>query len=252
VVGPLVAGLLLGTFGMDLRHVFLAAFVPALAAVVVIVAAVREEPRQAGSGPSPGGAPSSWRELTRDYWLLLAAILVFTLGNSTDAFLLLRLAQAGVPTAWIATLWAAHHVVRVVATYLGGRLSDRVGPRPAVLAGWATYAAVYAAFALVDSRAGLVAVFLAYGVYYGLAEPAERAWVANVVPARLRGTAFGFYHGAIGIAALPASLLFGLLWQAIGPLAFAIGGSLSLVAAALLLAPSMRGRTASAEVAAGE
>jgi MFS family permease len=165
----------------------------------------------------------------------LAALLVFTLGNSTDAFLLLRLSDCGVSAAGVALLWSAFHVVKMFSTYACGRASDRLGRRRMVLTGWSVYAAVYFAFAIVGSRTAVIATFLAYGLYYGLAEPVERAWVADLVPPQLRGTAFGLYHGVVGLAALPASLLFGLLWQRLGaPVAFVTGACLALAATVLL------------------
>ncbi len=236
VLGPLVAAVLLNAAGMPLRQVFLLSSIPALFAVLVVVFGVKELARPAVSLDRVGTSIAPWSSLGKDYRRLLLAVAVFTLGNSTDAFLLLRLSGVGVPASGIALLWSAHHVVKMVASYYGGRLSDRVGPRAMILGGWLFYAAVYLLFGGLSSQTWLIVVFLAYGIYFGLAEPSERAWVASLVPADLRGTAFGWYHGVVGLAALPASLVFGLLWQQFGaPLAFMIGGILALVAALLLL-----------------
>lgn len=188
----------------------------------------------------PVPRPPSWRD-----WRLLGpglqrfigARFLFALGNSTDAFLLLRLAEAGLGAAAIAALWSGLHVVKLLATVVGGNLSDRLGRRRLMLAGWGVYAAVYAGFALADSAAVFVALLLVYGLYFGLTEPVERAWVTELGPADLRGTALGAFHAAVGVAALPASLVFGLLWSRFGaPAAFATGAALALAAAALLLA----------------
>jgi len=215
--------------------VFLLAAVPAAVVIVVLLLAVHEPPRTAAAAAFPQAAGD--QPLGRRFRLLLAAVVVFTLGNSTDAFLLLRLADAGITPARVALLWSAFHVVKAVATWLGGRLSDRLGRRPMVAAGWLLYAAVYLAFATVDRPAALVAVFLAYGLYFGLTEPVERAWVVDLAPESRRGTALGFYHGAVGVAALPASVLFGLLWQRFGaPVAFSAGAGAALVATARLRA----------------
>jgi MFS family permease len=213
--------------------VFLLAAVPAAVAIVVLLVATHEPPRTPAVVASPEAAGDE--PLGRRFGLLLGAVVVFTLGNSTDAFLLLRLADAGVTPARVALLWSAFHVVKAVATWLGGRLSDRLGRRPMVTAGWLLYAAVYLAFATVDRPDALIAVFLAYGLYFGLTEPVERAWVVDLAPASRRGTALGFYHGTVGVAALPASVLFGLLWQRFGaPVAFSFGAGAALVAAALV------------------
>ena len=235
VAGPLVAAALLAWAGLSLRTVFLLAAIPAVVVVVVLLAAVHEAPRQTTNASIAADAPAM-RELGRPFLLVLAAVLLFTLGNSTDAFLLLRLADAGVPASGVALVWSAFHAVKMLATYAGGRLSDRWGRRPMVTAGWMVYAAVYLAFAVVDSSPAVIATFLAYGLYFGLTEPVEKAWVADLVPERLRGTAFGLYHGTVGLAALPASLLFGLLWQRFGaPTAFATGAGLAAAASGLLL-----------------
>jgi MFS family permease len=245
VAGPLVAAALLSLPAIGLRGLFLLSALPAALVLVVLVFGVREEPRRApGAGPGPRPVSASWRELGGGFRRLLLALVVFTLGNSTDAFLLLALTGAGVPATGIALLWALHHVVKMTATYLGGRLSDRWGRRSMVVAGWTLYALVYLGFALAPSMVPMIALFLAYGVYFGFTEPVERAWVVDLAPERLRGTALGLYHGAVGIAALPASLLFGILWKLFGAAAaFATGASLAMVAALLLVSvPVGRGR----------
>jgi MFS family permease len=237
VGGPLVAAALLSLAGFSLREVFLLAALPAAAVVLVLLLGVRERPRSLPAEVAPRAAGGSWRELGGGFHRFLLAQVVFTLGNSTDAFLLLALSGAGVPPAWVALLWSLHHVVKMVSTYLGGGLSDRAGRRPLVLGGWAVYGLVYLGFAASPPPALLVALFLAYGIYFGLTEPVEKAWVVELAPARLRGTALGLYHGAIGLGALPASLLFGALWWTLGaPAAFLTGAGLALAAALLLLA----------------
>jgi MFS family permease len=234
VAGPLVAAALLTLGGISLRTVFLLAIIPAVAVVVVLVAWVRETPRS--TSPVPVRIGGAWREIGAPMRVFLAALLLFTLGNSTDAFLLLRLSSIGLPAARVALVWSAFHVVKMIASFAGGRLSDRVGRKPMMIAGWAFYAAVYGAFAVAGTATAVIVTFLAYGLYYGMTEPVERAWVADLVPPHLRGTAFGLYHGVIGFAALPASLLFGLLWQRFGAsVAFFTGSALALVATVLLL-----------------
>ena len=234
VAGPLVAAALLHWGGLSIRQVFLLAAVPAALVILVLTLGVREPAAApAASDASSGTEPG---RLGLPYRRLLLAIVVFTLGNSTDAFLLLRLGEVGLAPPLVAAVWSALHVVKSGTTYLGGRLSDRLGRRPMVIAGWLVYAAVYLAFAVVAAPVALVATFMVYGVHFGLTEPVEKAWVAELAPASLRGRAFGWYHGAIGFAALPASLLFGLLWQAFGSAAaFITGAALALVASGLLL-----------------
>lgn len=235
VLGPLVAAALLNLAGLPLRQVFLLAAVPAVLVLAVLLFALKEPPLPRAESSTARKQLAPWSALGPDYRRLLLAVLVFTLGNSTDAFLLLRLNQAGVATAGIALLWSAHHVVKMAANYLGGRLSDRIGPRRMILTGWIFFAAIYLTFGWLSSAPWLITVFLAYGIYFGLVEPAERAWVASLVPPPLRGTAFGWYHGAIGLAALPASVVFGLVWQQLGAVvAFSAGAAFAALGTLLL------------------
>lgn len=241
VGGPLLAAALLRFEGVSLRHIFLLAAIPA-AVVMIILAAGVKEPR---TNPAPNRKAASlkgdWTELGQPFKWLLLALLVFTLGNSTDAFLLLRLSHAGISASMIALLWSAHHVIKMVATYVGGNLSDRVGRRRMIFSGWLIYAAIYVAFAFLTSPSALITLLLLYGIYFGFTEPSEKAFIADHIPLALRATAFGYYHGVVGLAALPASFLFGLLWSFWGaPVAFLTGAGLALTASMLLLSPPAR------------
>jgi len=165
----------------------------------------------------------------------MAAVVMFTLGNSADAFLLLRLSDQGVSVVWIAILWSMFSLVKMASNLVGGRLSDRVGRKPLVLAGWIFYAVIYLSMGVASSTPILIALFLAYGLYFGLTEPVERAWVASLAPSDLRGSAFGYYNGAVGIGALPASVVFGGIWALFGPTAaFAFGASMAAIAVLIL------------------
>lgn len=233
VLGPLAAAALLAIPGVGLRHVFLLAALPGLASVAILVFGVHEPPRATDTTTPP--PVIRWRSLSPALRRLLLAVGVFALGNSADAFLLLRFSDAGIGAADIALLWAGLHAVKMTATWFGGRASDRLGRRPMIFAGWGLYAAVYLGFGLTTTTGGLIALFLVYGLYYGLTEPVERAWVATLAGPEARGIAFGAYHGVIGLAALPASLLFGALYAGLGAAAaFATGAGLAAVAALLL------------------
>jgi len=234
LAGPVVAAILLG-LGLTLRGVFFVAAIPAAIVILVILVWVRE-PALAPATSRRVTVLHGWRELGGHYWWLMAAILVFTLGNSADAFLLLRLNDAGISAAKVAILWGVLNGVKMVASVIGGQLSDLFGRKRLELGGWAVYAAVYAGMAVFTSLPVLVGLFLFYGVYFGLTEPVERAWVAGLVPERLRGSAFGYYNGAIGLGALPASVLFGGIWVAASPqAAFLFGAAMAAVAALMLL-----------------
>jgi MFS family permease len=240
-VGPLLATALLLGAGLSMRSVFWIAAIPGALAVLTLVAFVREAPRavvvEKDAAPrGPLGSP---------FWKFLAVLLVFTLGNSTDAFLLLRAGQLGVPLWQMPLLWAVLHFVKSAASTPGGALSDRLGRRPLVVGGWMCYAAVYVGFAEATETWHAWALFAAYGVFFGMTEGTEKALVADLVPAARRGTAYGFYNLAIGLAALPASLLFGLVWDGLGAeFAFAMGAALAMVAAAGMVAAVRETRTA--------
>lgn len=228
VIGPLVAAALLD-LGLGLRGVFLAASVPAVAVMAVLFLAVDEPERPAR--PAPTGERGAAAPLGADFRRLMVAAVLFTLGNSTDAFLLLRLSQAGLSMQQVALLWSFHHVVKMAAAYAGGRASDRLSRRALLIAAWLLYAAIYVLFALLSSPAALVATFLAYGLTLGIAEPVQKAWTTDLVPRDRRGTAFGWLNASIGLAALPASALFGLVWHWQGHgVAFGLGAGLAVVA----------------------
>jgi MFS family permease len=237
LIGPLLASAFLFFFPGEYRTVFALAVVPGVVAVIVLFFLPGDG--RAASGPQEPGAPDQGAEvpLSRRFYLTLGVLFVFMLGNSTDAFLLLRLDDAGVAAFWIPLLWSALHVVKASTSTIGGALSDRFGRRAIIAAGWVVFAAVYAGFALADTARTLVPLFLAYGLFFGLTEGPEKALVADLARRGLRGTAFGLYNAAIGVGALGASVLFGLVWSAFGPsAAFSMGAALAIVSIGLLFA----------------
>jgi MFS family permease len=238
VLGPLLAFWMLSGLGLPLREVLLWAALPGALAVVALVLLVRETPRAVSATTSRGtAAPDLRAPLPAGFRRYLLVLLLFTLGNSTDAFLLLRASQLGVAAPLIPLLWAALHVVKAASSAPGGALSDRVGRKPLIVAGWLLYAMVYVMFARATETWHAWALFLVYGVYFGLTEGVEKALVADLVPPARRGAAFGWYNLAIGLGALPASLLFGLLWDRHGaPVAFGVGAALAVAAACGLMA----------------
>ena len=244
VVGPLIAFALLRWEQLPLRTVFLFAALPGVLSVIVLVLGVRETPghARAAGATKKAGVPSLDVSLGRAFWTFLACVLLFTLGNSTDAFLILRANQLGVSVALIPILWAALHVVKSAASVPGGALSDRFGRKPLILAGWAVYAAVYIGFGRATETWHAWALFLAYGTFFGLTEGTQAALIADLVGQARRGTAYGWYYLAVGIGALPASVLFGLIWDRVSPrAAFDVGAGLAFAAALVLLAVRPQG-----------
>jgi MFS family permease len=166
----------------------------------------------------------------------LLVVSLFTLGNASDAFLILRAVDSGVPAAWVPLLWGAFHVVKSSFSTHLGILSDRWGRKQLIVAGWTVYAACYALWGFVEGPFWMVALFLVYGLYSAATEGTELALVADFVPPGMRGTAFGWFHLAVGLSALPASILFGALWATFGPqVAFGVSAGLAIAASALLL-----------------
>lgn len=237
VVGPLLAFALLEGLGINLRTLFLLTAIPGALAVLAVFLGVREEPRRA---PIPEAVPVARQPVRPDlrtrlggrFWAFLGVVFLFTLGNSTDAFLLLRAADLGVPAALVPVLWALLHVVKSLSSTPGGALSDRLGRKPLLLSGWLLYAGVYFALGLADAAWHAWALFAVYGIYFGLTEGVEKALVADLVPAERRGAAFGWYNLALGLGALPAAVLFGVLWDRLGAtVAFSFGAAMALLAA---------------------
>ena len=231
VLGPLIAFAFLRWEGLPLRTVFLLTAIPGALAVLALIFGVREVPRTAPP-KREGEAAGLKAPLGGRFWAYLGVLLLFTLGNSTDAFLLLRASQLKVATSLIPILWALLNLVKALSNTPGGILSDRIGRKPLIAAGWLVYATVYFLFGRASQTWHAWALFAVYGVYFGLTEGVERALVADLVPKNRRGSAFGWYNLAIGVGALPASLLFGALWDRWGSAtAFNFGALLALAAA---------------------
>lgn len=242
VIGPLVGYLLVvllvvnrafPTAG-EFSRIFLVASIPALLAVLVAIFFMRESPVHVQRGSEM--PKLSLRGFDSNFKRFLLVLALFTLSNSSDSFLILRARDAGVSIALIPLLWAAHHGTKVLSSLFGGDLSDRLGRKRLIVSGWVLYAAVYAGFAFATNIASLWVLFLIYGIYFGLAEGAEKALVADLVRPEQRGTAYGLYNLAFGITVFPASLLMGMIWDWKGPAtAFLISALMGATAAVLLL-----------------
>jgi MFS family permease len=239
VVGPALAMLCLGPLGLKLPMVFLLAAIPGAIAMLALLFGVRESPRDPARAPAPApeAAIAPRTPALRVYLICLA---IFALGNASDAFLLLRAAELGVPRAAIPGLWMLHNGIKALFATWGGALSDRLGRKRLLVAGWAVYGLTYLGFGEATQPWQVWALFIVYGFYYALVEGTEKALVADLAPAGRRGAAFGAYHAVVGVAALPASFGFGWLATAFGPrLPFLVAAGLAVVAS-LLLAVGVR------------
>jgi MFS family permease len=233
LIGPLVATVLLAWFVKDLRTVFLLSTIPGGIAVFLIILKVRETAPATEKKDNGNLLKSVPKGGLRRYLLIL---FLFTLGNSSDTFLLLRAGQLGVAVERIPLLWTFFHLVKMLSTMPFGVLSDRIGRRGVIIAGWGVYALSYLGFALATNWLHIWLLFAFYALFYGLTEGVEKALLADIAKPSERGAAFGWYNFAIGAGALPASVVFGLIWQRFTPLAaFGFGALLALIAAICLL-----------------
>ena len=238
VIGPAIAFLMMyllrGQGNSAYRWVFLAALIPSLVAMGLIVFALRDQPA-GGDAHFPGLHLAGF---SHNYRMLLVVVAVFTLGNSSDAFLLLRAQNLGMKAYIIPLVWMVFNIVYSATSTPGGMLSDRIGRKKTLLLGFAVYALVYLGFGFAHRLVYIWLLFAAYGLFYGLTQGCLSAYVADLAPGDMKGTAFGVYQTTDGVFKLIASVLFGVIWassKAHGPTAaFVFGGVMALAAAVLL------------------
>jgi MFS family permease len=245
VAGSLVAAVAiyyLGGAGIDTKTIssdifnslIYIAILPTLISVLLIIFLVKE-PSHHEAGKEK--VKVSFKALLshkrfRNYLIIL---FIFTLGSSSDAFLILRASSLGVGPVAIFIIFALLNLLSSVISYPAGMLSDRVSRRKIIMAGWILYALIYLGFAFAETELHIGLLFAAYGVFFGLTEGAEKALVADLVPKEQRGTAYGLYNGVLGLGLLPASFIAGLLWESFGAEApFLFGGGMALVASLLI------------------
>ncbi|MCX6376551.1 MAG: MFS transporter [Armatimonadetes bacterium] len=238
VTGPLIAFWLLRSMGMDYRRLFLLSAIPAALAVVIIIFFVRESTR-AGKPTNP---PSlSLRGFGVPFKKFLFVATLFSIGNSSDVFLILRAQNLGISVGRILLIYVLFNSVEATLATAAGAVSDRLGRRNVILAGYLVFALVYAGFGFARHPAEIWVLFAFYGLYNSLTSGVQKAFAADLVPAGMRGTGLGAYHMLTGIALLPASVIAGYLWDKVNPSApFYYGAAVALVAA-LMLAVLFRG-----------
>lgn len=240
VLGVLAAALLLAVLGTEdglrrgeFQRLVLIAGIPAVLGVLLLTR-IREAPRDAAVAPSPRRRLVALPESAAERRYLLV-VLAFALGNSSDAFLVLRMVDVGIGVVAVLLVLAGRNLVEVLLSVPAGVLSDRFGRRRLLLAGYLVYALIYGGLAFAESEPAIVLLILGYGAYYGATEGMSRAFVADLSPAGQRGSSFGWFHMATAVTALPASVIAGVLWTAVGPkAAFTFGAACALLAFALL------------------
>ncbi len=233
-LGPLIAFALLSLSAQNFRLVFWVALLPGVLAVALLAVGVQEPkaPIRAKQNPLRWSALKS---LSRRYWWLVGVALLFNLGNSSDAFLLLRAKQVGIADPLIPLSLVVMNVAYSLSAYPIGLLSDRVGRMGLLVGGFSLYALTYLGFGFVQAPWQIWGLFALYGLHLGMSQGLLLAIVADTIPSALRGTAFGLINLVTGIALLPASLLAGFLWQSVSPQATFLVGSLFAIAAIFLL-----------------
>jgi len=251
IVGPLIATVFLFFLPGRYRLLFLLTAIPGALAVASLFKVEEPEPlplaaeraaiSDVGTGATTATVVRDRAKLPARLYAVLAIILLFSIGNSADAFLLLRLTDTIGSGTYIPLLWAALHVVKASLSTWGGTLSDRIGRRRVIVLGWIVYAVVYLGFAIASSAGALISWFLFYGVYFALTEGSGKALIADLTPAGAQATAFGFHDAALGAGALLASVMFGVIYDHFGaPAAFGLGAALAAVAALLLTFVDLR------------
>nr|MBP8857890.1 MFS transporter [Anaerolineaceae bacterium] len=246
LIGILIAGLVvwltqknaLNLARTTFQTIVLVSLVPAFLAVLTLAFGAKDV---AVNGQR--AAPKfSLRNLGKPFSIFLVIVSIFTLGNSADAFLVLRAQNLGVTVLGVLVMLAVFNLIYALVSTPAGRLSDRIGRRKLIVGGWLVYSAIYFGFALAQSSWQVWVLYAAYGLYYGMAYGSANALVADLVPENMRGTAYGTYNAVIGLLAFPSSFIAGILWQGIGgwnglgPSApFFFGGGLALIASLLMV-----------------
>lgn len=233
-LGPLLAFWILSAFAGDYRQVFYWTVIPGCLALFLIIFGIRDrrpKTHEAANAPQLGFQGMGF-EFTA--FSMIAAI--FALGNSSDAFLILRAKDAGIATALVPVAYFVFNAVFSIFSYPLGSLSDKIGRRPLIIAGFLIFGLVYLGFAFATRPWHIWLLFVAYGLYSAATDGVQRAYIADLIPAGKRGMGLGTFNALTGIAALPASLLTGYLWKVSGPIAaFGFGSAMAFLACLLLL-----------------
>jgi len=238
VVGPAVALVILAVWAADFRLVFWLSVVPGVLAVALIVWFIDAD---GAARPWKTTVIWSFRGFDAGFWEFILIVGLFSLGNSSNAFLILRAEQVGTSPAWISGMYLAFNGVYALVSLPAGMLADRLGMKRVIGGGFGLFAAVYAGFALAVTPWHIAGLFVSYGVCMGLTEGVQRAYLATLAPHERTATAFGLYHMVVGIAILPASLLAGILWDAVGPAApFWFGAGMASLATLLFIGLAWR------------
>lgn len=235
VAGSLAAAAVLAWSGLSLTQVILWSALPGVVAIALLILGVRDAPRPAPAAVPVALPPLSWSVLSQPMRRYLMVLTLFTFARASETFILLRGHELGVGVVELLLLWAALNLAKAATSTWGGRLADRLGRGALLVLSWGAFALSFALLGQVAQSAALWTVTVAYGLLMGMGEGAERAAISDHAGAAERGTAFGWYHLAVGLAAIPAGLMFGLIWQGLGAgTAFSAAAAVAALAALLL------------------
>ncbi|MDX9929972.1 MAG: MFS transporter [Bacteroidales bacterium] len=239
IAGPLLAFALLSLFPGNYRLIFILAGIPAIAGIFVIIFGIKE----ARKIRTDLIRKFRFSDFSRRYWFFLAIIFVFTLGNSTDALLLVKANEAGIKVAFIPLVYLVTNVVSVVAAIPAGSLSDRIGKERLLIAGFLIYAVVYLLFGMNMGDRAILILFALYGLYSAATDGIQKAFVADMTDANKKGTALGIYNALLGITLLPASIIAGILYDRVNSsVPFFFGSAMAAIAFVLMIIFLVTGR----------
>lgn len=238
-IGPFVAFFVLSSFHENYRLIFWISSIPGIIAVLLLIFFLKEKKKTNieeeifGKQTRP---KISFKGLDRRFILFTFIATLFAIGNSSDAFLILRAQDVGMNSALIPLAYFAFNIVYTLFSIPAGILSDRLGRRPIIVTGYLIFALIYLGFGLITKSLWVWGLFILYGLYYATTEGVQKAYIADLVPEGKRGTAIGTFNALTGIAALPASLLAGFLWETFGPAStFAVSSGFAALSAILMV-----------------
>lgn len=235
-IGPLVAFFILMDFKGNYRTIFWVSAVPGILAVLLLIFFLKEK-RNGATHENTGSLPQlGFKSLGRRFMLFSVVTTLFALGNSSDAFLILRAQSVGMPATFIPLAYFTFNMVYAVFALPVGIWSDRIGRRTVIVTGYLIFAGIYLGFGLAKNSTWIWGLFIVYGLYYAATDGIQKAYIGDVVSTGQRGMAMGTFNAMTGLAALPASMVAGILWQGFGPMAtFGVGTVCALAAAALMM-----------------
>jgi MFS family permease len=236
ILGSLIAFLLMSLFAANYRLIFLIAAIPAFIALFLIPLVKEKKEEKPETNPGEKEPKMAFSSLGISLKAFIIITFIFSLGNFSKAFLILKAQTAGIAPKYIPLVYLLFNAVYSIISIPAGILSDRIGRRKLIISGYFLFALIFVGFAGAVSPLAVVALFAGYGFYYGIAEGVQRAFVGDISRHEIRGTAYGLYHTAVGIAVLPASVIAGILWKVISPAsAFIYGASMSATAGILFI-----------------